>query len=174
MVIYTERLLLRRVCKTDAEALYEVCKSPNVGPDAGWKPHASLDETRSIMHDVFVMRTGVFAIVERYSARLMGTIGLVNDPCRNHFFARMLGYSLGENYWGKGYATEAARAVINYGFDVLGLGMVSAYCYDFNMRSKHVLQKCGMKYEGTLRNGERRFDGRLINLECYSLLREER
>ena len=173
-MIYTERLHLRRVLKSDADALYQACKSPNVGPNAGWKPHTSPDETRSIMHDVFLIRTGVFAIVEKHSQQLMGTIGLINDPCRNHFFVRMLGYSLGEEYWGKGYATEAARAVINYGFDVLGLGMISAYCYDFNARSGRVLQKCGMKYEGTLRRGERRYDGRLIDLQCYSILKEER
>ncbi|MEG1607370.1 MAG: GNAT family N-acetyltransferase [Mucinivorans sp.] len=54
---------------------------------------------------------------------------------------------MGEPYWGYGYMTEAARAVISYGFETLGLDLISAYCYPHNVRSKGVLQKCGMSYE---------------------------
>ena len=173
MELNTERLMLRRVRKSDAEAIYKNSRSPNVGPNAGWKPHESVEETRSIMQNVFMMRSGVFAVIERSSGELIGTAGLSSDPRRNHFLVRMLGYSFGEAHWGKGYATEAGRAVINYGFEVLGLKMISAYCYDYNFRSKNVLMKCGMQYEGTLRMGERRYDGKLLDIECYSIMKKD-
>lgn len=172
MLIETKRLVLRPVCESDDEAIFEYSKNPNVGPNAGWKPHESVAETRELMKAVFVKADGVFAIVLKESGKLIGSVGIISDPKREYDGARMLGYAIGEEYWGKGYMTEAAGAVIEYGFEELKLDLISAYCFPFNKRSKRVLEKHGFTYEGTLTKCEKRFDGLLLDNECYALTAE--
>lgn len=169
MVIETQRLVLRPIVERDAEAIYEYAQKANVGPNAGWKPHDTIEETREIMPLIFLDQKGVFGIVERESGKLIGSIGLIGDPKREHRRTRMLGYAIGEAHWGKGYMTEAAKAILEYGFDALDVDLISAYCYPFNERSRSVLLKVGFKYEGTLSLCEKRYDGEVLDHECYAL-----
>lgn len=169
-MIETERLLLRPVMEKDTEDIYEYSKSENVGPNAGWKPHESIEETRQIMDLVFVGKEGVFAIVLKETGKLIGTIGLIADPKREYSRAKMLGYALGDAYWGHGYMTEAARALVHYGMDTLQLQLISAYCYPFNERSKKVLTKLGFQYEGRLALCEELYNGEVYDNECYVLM----
>ena len=83
-----------------------------------------------------------------------------------------LGYWLGVPYWNKGYATEAARAVVEYGFKVLRLNRIQARHMTNNPASGRVLQKLGMAYEGTHRQATRRF-GAYQDLAVYAILRSE-
>ena len=85
----------------------------------------------------------------------------------------MLGYAMSESYWGKGLMTEAAQAVLRFAFGPMALDLVSAYCYPHNLRSKRVLEKCGFAYEGRLAQSELRFDGALMDEECYVLLKNK-
>lgn len=172
MELLTERLLLRPLKMEDADALYACSCGPNVGPNAGWKPHQSPEETRALMEPVF-LRPGVFGIFVKQSGTLVGSIGLIDDPRREYERSRMLGYSLGEPYWGHGYMTEAGRAVLDYGFGTMGLLVISAYCYPFNARSIRVLQKLGFSYEGTLCLCEKRYDGAVLDNQCYALTAEQ-
>ena len=165
--IETERLILRPITENDAEAIFEYCQNEHVGPNAGWKPHENIEETREVMKLVFLDKENVFGMALKETGQLFGSIGLVADPKRQNDTTRMLGYAIGENYWSKGYATEAAKALIRFGFEELGLLLISAYCYPFNERSKHVLKKCGFKYEGILHLAEKRYDGKIIDNECY-------
>jgi len=167
--IETERLILRPITENDAEALFEYCRNENIGSNAGWKPHESIEETREIMKLVFLDKENVFGMELKETGQLFGSIGLIPDPKRQNDQTRMLGYAIGENYWGKGYATEAVKALIRFGFEKLGLSLISAYCYPFNERSKRVLKKCGFEYEGKLRLAEKRYDGKIIDNECYSI-----
>ena len=169
----TERLFLRPVRESDAEALYACCREPEVGLSAGWKPHESLTETRSLMKQVFLDQESVWAILLSDSGTLIGTGGLIPDPKRENSRARMLGYSLGKEYWGRGYMTEAVRAMLRCGFEDMDLELISAYCYPGNERSRRVISKCGFQYEGTLTRAEERFDGAVMDNECYVLLREQ-
>jgi putative acetyltransferase len=166
-IIETERLILRPVTENDEEAIFEYSKGKNVGPNAGWKPHESIEETREVMKLVFLDIENVFGIELKETGQLFGSIGLIPDPKRQNDNTRMVGYAIGENYWGKGYTTEAVQALIRFGFEELGLNLISAYCYPFNERSKHVLKKCGFKYEGKLHWAEKRYDGEIIDNECY-------
>lgn len=84
MVLTTDRLLLRPVVAEDAEDFYEYSRNANVGLNAGWKPHESIEETRLIMEQVFMNREAVFGIVVKESGKLIGTIGLVKDPKRDN------------------------------------------------------------------------------------------
>jgi len=172
-VMETERLILRPIVESDAEAIFEYCKNENVGPNAGWKPHADMEETREVMKTVFLYKENVFGIELKEAKKIIGSIGLVPDPKRQNESTRMLGYAIGEDYWGKGYTTEAAQALITFGFEQLELDLISAYCYPFNERSKRVIEKCGFKHEGLLRLAEKRYDGEVLDNECFSIIRAD-
>lgn len=83
----------------------------------------------------------------------------------------MLGYAISEKHWGKGIMTEAVKAVIKYGFENLKLDLISAYTYPFNTRSKKVLEKNGFKYEGTLKQAEKLYNGKIYDNDCYVLIK---
>ncbi len=68
--------------------------------------------------------------------------------------------------------TEAAGAVVTYGFETMHLDLISATCYPFNVRSRRVLEKLGFRYEGTLAQAEKRYDGKVLDKDCYSLSKE--
>jgi len=170
-MIETKRLILRPVTENDAEAIFEYCQNENVGINAGWKPHESIEETREIMKLVFLNKENVFGLVLKENGKLFGSIGLIPDPKRQNDQTRMLGYAIGERYWNKGYATEAVQSLIRFGFDNLGLQLISAYCYPYNHSSKMVLKKCGFNYEGTLRMAEKRYDGAILDNDCYYVTR---
>lgn len=172
IILQTERLILRPLTESDDEAIFDYSKNPNVGPNAGWKPHENIEETRAIMNTVF-LKEGVFGIVLRKTGKLFGSLGLVTDAKRENDRTRMLGYAIGEDYWGHGYITEAARAVVEYGFVELKLDLISAYCFPFNARSKQVLEKLGFKYEGRLAQCDVRFDGEILDNECFALLAKD-
>lgn len=167
--IETERLILRPIVESDAEDIYEYAQSMNVGIDAGWKPHESIEETREVMKLVFLNQESVFGMVLKETGKLFGSIGLIPDPKRQYDKTRMIGYSIGENYWGNGYTTEATRALLRFGFEELKLELISAYCYPYNERSRNVMKKCGFSYEGHLRLAEKRYDGVVLDNECYAI-----
>jgi putative acetyltransferase len=85
----------------------------------------------------------------------------------------MLGYALSEDYWGQGIMTEAARAVLAYGFDTLGLSLISVVHYPSNLGSQRVIEKCGFYYEGTIRQAEKIYTGEVRDVKAYSIFREE-
>ena len=170
--LQTVRLLLRPFRHSDLNAFYTYARSPHVGPDAGWPPHQSREESRRIL-DLFIRQQEVWAVVLRSSGTLIGSVGLHEDPKRQNEGARMLGYALGEPYWGRGYACEAAREVIRFAFEVQRLPLVSLYHYAYNQRSRRVAEKCGFTREGILRAGSKRYDGRVFDDVCYSLTRPE-
>jgi len=110
-----------------------------------------------------------FAIVLRDEARLCGGIGLRVEPQHEH---AELGYWVGVPYWGNGYASEAAKAVVRFGFDELGLHRIFGSVFAGNESSKRVLLKLGMGYEGCLREHYSKW-GKFLDSELYGLLRSE-
>jgi putative acetyltransferase len=170
--ISTERLLLRRFEPDDLEDVFAYAKNPNVGPAAGWRPHENIGDSLFVLRR-FMEADLVWAVVEKASRRVMGSISLQPDRTRTIESVRKLGYSIGEEFWGKGYMTEAAKAVVSYAFLCLGLEVVSVDHYPENARSKRVIEKCGFVYEGTLRDAVRLYDGTTRDLCCYSITRQE-
>lgn len=168
----TERLILRMWTKKDAAALYDYAKDPDVGPNAGWKPHANAGESRMIIDQLF-RRNMTWAIVEKETGVVVGSIGFEPDKYRPGINSREMGYSLARSRWGKGYMTEAARRLIRYGFEELGLVILMIRTSETNLRSQRVIEKCGFTYEGTLRRAYRMYDGGNREVRCYSMLREE-
>jgi ribosomal-protein-alanine N-acetyltransferase len=109
------------------------------------------------------------AITLRSDGRQIGGIGLRVDDQHQH---AELGYWLGVQYWGQGYATEAAREMLRYGFEDLGLHRIFASHFKHNAASGRILVKLGMHYEGCQREHLRKWD-EFVDSELYGLLRQE-
>ena len=149
--LQTERLILRRWEESDAESLYEYAKDPAVGPIAGWPPHKSVEESLSVIKDVF-NGAECYAICEKGSNKAIGAIELKlnghtdmterDDECE-------LGYWLGKPFWGRGYMPEAARELLRRGFEDLGMTTIWCGYYDGNHKSKRVQEKVGFVYHHT-------------------------
>jgi len=170
--LQTERLVLRMFTPCDTVDVFAYAQSTVVGPMAGWQPHRNIEESRQVVEH-FIHHGDVWAIVEKKSGRVIGSIGLHADLKREVENARMLGYALGEKYWGKGYATEAATAVLRFAFEDLTCPLVSAYHFPGNRSSKHVIEKLGFVAEGVLRLASTLPDGTVVDNACYSITRNE-
>ncbi len=168
----TDRLILRMWTKKDAPALFDYAKDPDVGPNAGWKPHANTGESRMIIDQLFRCNM-TWAIVEKETGIVVGSIGFEEDKYRPNIRSKEMGYSLAKSRWGKGYMTEAAKRLVRYAFDKLNLDVLMIRTSDTNMRSQRVIDKCGFRYEGTLRRAYKTYDNKLREVRCYSMLREE-
>lgn len=168
----TERLILRMWDKKDANALYQYAKNPNVGPNAGWKPHKDPAESRTIITDLFLVNM-CWAIIDKKTGKLIGSIGLEEDNLRPSVRSKELGYSLSEDFWGKGIMTEAAKRLVKYSFEELKLDILCIRTGDDNKRSQSVIRKCGFVYEGTLRRAYKIYDGSIRETRCHSILKEE-
>jgi RimJ/RimL family protein N-acetyltransferase len=110
-----------------------------------------------------------FAIVLRETGEMIG--GITIEPSEQHSRAA-LGYWCAVGFWGQGYATEAVRGVIDYGFRVLALHRVHADCHGDNPASRRVLEKAGIKFEGRLRQHSFRVD-RFADKLQFGVLRDE-
>jgi RimJ/RimL family protein N-acetyltransferase len=112
----------------------------------------------------------VYAITLREEGILIGAIGLMGIDAR--YQRSRIGYWIGVPYWNRGYATEALRSMLDYGFRVKGLNRIYAYYMTRNKASGRVLEKCGMRYEGTLRQHLRK-SGRYEDITVHGILRED-
>lgn len=168
--IETKRLILREFDEKDLDALYAFGSSKNVGPMAGWAPYESKKEAKAMLR-AFRMTTEVWAIALRENDEFIGNIGLYFDEKRSVDDVRMLGYALREEFWGNGFAGEAAEAVIAYGFDKMKLDLISAYVYPENERSKRLLEKLGFAFEGRMRLASTKWNGEVTDDLCYSIVR---
>ncbi len=173
-VIETKRLVLRKLEMKDAHDIFEYSRDPQVAKHVLWDAHTSLSESRGTIR--YMMRKyrggepSSWGIQEKASGKIIGTIGYMwyqreNNSCE-------VGYSLSRQHWNKGYMTEALKAVIDYSFRNLHLHRVEAQHETENGASGKVMEKCGMKKEGTLR-GRLYNKGRYVDVNVYSILREE-
>lgn len=112
----------------------------------------------------------VFAIESVQEKQLIGTMGL-RDIDGEHCRAEM-GFWIGMEWWGRGYATEAAWAVIRYGFESLGLNRIYAHHMVRNPASGRVLEKIGMTKEGLLRQPLRKW-GVFEDVVLWAILRQD-
>lgn len=146
----TKRLILRPWNEADAEVLYRYAKDPQVGPNAGWLPHADVRYSRAIIRTV-LGRAGTFAVVPREgNGEPAGSIGIMTGEsaarCRSETEGE-IGYWLGVPFWGKGLIPEAVGEILRYGFEELHLQRIWCAYYEGNIRSMRVMEKCGFRYD---------------------------
>lgn len=143
--IVTKRLVLRSLELKDAEAMFDYAKLDEVGPKAGWTPHKTVEESHHVIQ--FMMHSNeVWAITLKDDHTLIGTIGL---HAESDFGAntKSLGYVLHPKYHNQGLMTEAALAVILYGFEQMDLECIRCGHFVDNIASKRVIEKCGFMYQ---------------------------
>ncbi len=170
--LHTERLLLRKLLPRDAEDMFLYASRPDVTRYLLWREHPDLFYTRRyISYVIGKYRSGEFfdyAIVEHESGRMIGTCGFARIDRQNR--AGEIGYVINPTYQNRGYATEAACAVIKFGFSVLDLRRIEARYMEENQRSARVMQKCGMHFEGIL-HAAMCIKGNQENIGIYAITR---
>jgi [ribosomal protein S5]-alanine N-acetyltransferase len=170
----TEGLLLRAFTADDAPAAQEYVSSWELASTTAAIPHPYPPGAAKAWIDTHAARHAsgeavILAVTLRESGELVGSIELrITAEHRRGD----LGYWIGPPHWGRGYATEAAAALVSWGFDTLGLHRVFAAHFSRNPPSGAVLRKIGMRHEGTLRSHVPRWDA-LEDLEVYGILAEE-
>ena len=148
-VLVTERLILREWKLSDSEDMFAYAQSELVGPNAGWKPHKDIDESKEIIK-MFIKDQDVYAIELKAENKVIGSIGIHNrypDEKLSKLNQREIGYVLNSEYWGKAFIPEAVQYLIKYCFEELKLDLIWCGHYDFNMKSKRVIEKCGFNYQ---------------------------
>lgn len=145
----TQRLILRPFADGDAADVYEYARDPRVGPAAGWPPHGDEAESLEIIRTVFA-QPHVFAMELKENGKVVGSVGYVD---RHQTLLPgpddEIGYALSPACWGRGLMPEAVRALLRYGFEELGLNAQWCGHYDFNDKSRRVVEKCGFRYRFT-------------------------
>ncbi len=168
----TDRLIIRDIKIYDIDDIYEYAKRENIGIHAGWNAHKDKNETLRIVK-ALAESGDVFAIVEKSSNKVIGTIGIHDDYKRKNPYAKSFGYVLSDDYWGQGIMPEACKAAIEYFFDELNVQILTVYHFNYNERSKRVIEKLGFTYEGKLKCSVVRFDGEVLDEMCYSMQKED-
>ena len=171
----TSRLILRRFTVADAEDMYRNWASdPEVTRYLTWPCHPSPEATAALLEDWAARYEdgGYFswAIQRKEGGGVIGSIAAVRlDEAVN---SAEIGYCLSRAFWGQGLMPEALRAVMDYLFNEAEINRLSAYHDVRNPKSGRVMQKAGMKYEGTLRQAGKNNQG-ICDLACYAALRSD-
>ena len=173
--IETERLILRRFEYSDDDAMLKYWISDEKIQSLYAEPVYSTKEEVKELLDKYITSYEKedyyrWAIIEKESGECIGQIAyfLVDN---HHHFAE-IEYCIGSAFQCKGYATEATKAVISFGFDQMNLHKVQISCKSINMPSKRVIEKCGFVYEGTLRDYFY-LNGEYVSRLYFSILRDE-
>ncbi len=170
----TKRLILRKMTMADAPAVYAYGRDPEVTKYLAFPTHKSVADATSFLRDTQRRyRKGEpapWAIVRASDGQLMGSIGLLNYAPNGERVEA--GYALHRPYWGQGYGTEAFNAVIRFAFQKLKVNRVQAICAVENARSYHVMKKCGLRFEGVMRQYGK-LQGKTHDMKLYAILRED-
>lgn len=175
LVLETERLRLRDFGEDDWRAVLAYQQDSRYLRFYEWSQRTP-EEVRSFV-DLFIAQQREtprvrfqLAITLRATGRLIGNCGIRMEGSRAR--EADIGYELDPDFWGHGYATEAARAVVGWGFSHLRLHRITAWCIAENAGSVRVLERLGMRQEGRLRDKEY-FKGRWWDALSYAILEEE-
>lgn len=171
--ILTDRLILRRFTHDDSEDILEFVSHPSVSRVATEVEATAAGVIKYIdiqnSYEPFEKNKCFDLAIERKEDRRV--IGLLTLICKEHMQGQ-IGWALGVEYRGKGYATESAGALINYGFDVLELHRIYAETTDKNVASWKVMERLGMRKEACLKEAESR-DGKWLDSLTYGILAAE-
>ncbi|MGV9004390.1 GNAT family N-acetyltransferase [Flavobacterium sp.] len=153
LILETDRLLFRPLEIIDADAMFAMDSNPEVHKYLWQKPIQNIEETikniESVQSQYVKNNIGRYATVLKETAEFIGWTGIkfVNDHIENgHTNFYDYGYRLNEKFWNNGYATEATRFWLEYGFKQLNINIINAYTHADNAASNSILRKCGMSF----------------------------
>lgn len=174
--IETERLIIRSFKNSDYKKVAEACNEPDLAKMTlgipipyteqnakDWIAKVKVNEKEGISYELAVC-------FKDKPNHVIGSVAIIDIKKRAQ--RGEIGYWINKNFWGQGIATEAAKAIINFGFNTLNLHSIIARHFEHNPASGRVMQKCGMRYAGMLREHESRFDT-FFNVVYYDLLKSE-
>lgn len=172
----TERLVLRRFVESDVDCMYRNWASkPEVTKYVTWFPHKSAEETQQIVNlwikEYAEPNRYQWAIVLKCTGEPIGSIGVVRQ--KEDAKVAEMGYCIGDDYWHQGYTSEALLCVMNFLFNTVGFNRIAAIHDVRNPNSGSVMKKCGMNYEGTLREIGLTKEGEMLTVSMYAALRSE-
>lgn len=173
--ITTERLTLRRFTLDDAEVMFQNwVNDPDVTEFLTWQPHADLSVTQKLLDDWInnYEKDDYYhwAIVPKNLGEPIGGISIVHH--RDDISMVHVGYCIGKKWWHSGYTSESLAALIKYFFEKTDANRVESQHDPNNPNSGMVMKKCGMKFEGTLRQSDYNNKG-ICDASYYGILREE-
>ncbi len=171
----TERLILRPLTQDDAPTFQQLAGRREIADTMVSIPHPCSEQQAEdwITDQIEACARGkcvIFAVVNREERQMIGT-AVLRDIDPEHCRAEM-GMWIGIPWWGRGYATEASRAVLRYGFECLELNRICAHHMVRNPASGRVLKKVGLKREGLLRQPVRKW-GKFEDVVILAILRED-
>lgn len=169
-VLSTQRLVLRKIERTDLADVHDYASNPAVSKYLLWYYHTSMAYTKKYLKYIDKMyKKGTFydwGII--FEGKLIGTVGFSRIDQLNN--AAEIGYVLNQKYWGRGIAAEAVKKILAFGFERLLLDRIEAVFISDNVQSRRVLDKCGLHI---YKNGIMTVKGQKQNIEIYSVTKEE-
>ena len=174
--IETNRLILRRFVSEDAEAMFRNWASDSeVTKYLTWPTHSSIEVSKFVTEDWVNSYSDEkyyqWAIVLKENGEPIGSISAVH--MNEEVDMVHIGYCIGRAWWHQGITSEAMKAVMDFFFDIVEANRIESRHDPRNPNSGKVMQKCGMKYEGTLRSSDRNNQG-ICDACYYALLKAER
>ena len=160
--IETERLLLREFELSDVNGMFELDSNPNVHVFVGKKPVKHIEESHAsigyIQKQYKDFGIGRWAVILKETNEFLGWSGIkfITNEMNNHKDFYEIGYRFIEKHWGKGYATEAGKAFVNYAFNEMKVDVLHASADEGNENSRKIIEKLGMKYVNSFE-----FEGKL-------------
>ncbi len=151
VTLETERLIMRMWRESDFDEYAELCADPEVMRFLGGKVFDRTEAWRqmaSMIGHWYLRGYGIWAVEEKKSGRLAGRIGCINPEGWPGF---EVGWTLKREFWGKGYATEAARRALEYGFNELDRPHIISLIHPENRASIRVAERLGETLEGNAR-----------------------
>lgn len=173
-MIQTQRLILRQFCIEDAQAMFDNWASDDqVTRYMTWPTHSSVEISRMVLEDWVAgyARKDFYQWAIEFEGQAIGSISVTEH--NDDIGMAEVGYCIGRHWWHRGITSEALQAVINYLFDEVGYQRIQARHDPRNPHSGAVMRKCGMTYEGTIRQGDRNNQG-ICDASIYGLLASER
>ena len=176
MQIITSRLLLRDFTPDDVEAVHAFDADPELSRYRGGGRVTAEDTQAFIQRTQHWLRSEprpiyALALILRQQAKMVGVVGLTIT--QRDLGEAELWYRLSRELWKQGYTTEAACAMLSFGFSDLHLHRIAAMCHPDNLGSRRVMEKVGMRYEGRLRENVPSGDGTWRDSLLYAIIDHE-
>lgn len=169
--IETERLIIRKLEYSDKTDIFSYACNPEVAKHVLWEAHQSEFETLEFLNLVYEgynkNTSATWGIQIKDTNKIIGTVGFVSWDRGNN--EAEIGYALSHEYWNKGIISEAVKEIINFGFTKMNLKKIIAECKPENIGSGKVLEKCGFKYDGIIKN-KMLIKGKFEDMRMYSIL----
>lgn len=164
--INTERLLIRRIKNADKEDFFEMFSDTETAINDGSRPYVEMDEKFEADFKYLVSDEMHYTIELKECHKMIGIMHLTKISERA-VQCYELGYDIHPTFRRKGYATEAIKSILEYGFNVLDIEMFTATVYDWNKESVSLLNKLGFIQEGKIHKAEKHYKFGVVDLLSF-------